>query len=233
MGTVNTLLEATLVGFLVAFFLNVVRYWLIHQIGYWVFLPVLTVGTAFLWIADVGLAALEHFLGTERGDWPSHLGSTTFWTTTLAILTSVLANVMIGRKRSARLAAKWRGSLVECLMQDSIDSSLVELTLETGKSYVGQVIDSGINTSNDSDVSIMPIFSGHRDSKHQLHLTTSYRGPLQMALSEASNVGKQGKHNVVSQFELVLSKSRIVSARPFDVRVFETRFGRLLPGSSA
>ena len=58
MGTVNTLLEATLVGFLAVFFLNVVRYWLIHQVGYWVFLPVLTVGTAFLWIAD------------ECSDWP-------------------------------------------------------------------------------------------------------------------------------------------------------------------
>ena len=179
MGTVNTLLEATLVGFLAAFFLNVVRYWLIHQVGYWVFLPVLTVGTAFLWIADVGLAALEQILGTERRDWMLCLGSATFWATMLAVLTSVLANVVIGRKRSARLAAKWRGSLIECLMQDSIDSGLVELTLETGKSYVGKVIDSGINTSNDSDVSIMPIFSGHRNSKHQLELTTAYMGPLQ------------------------------------------------------
>ena len=230
MGTINTLLEATLVGFLAAFFLNVVRYWLIHQVGYWVFLPVLTVGTAFLWIADVGLAALEQFLGMERGDWMSCLGSTVFWATTLVVLTSVLANVLIGRKRSARLAAKWRGNLIECLMQDSIDSGLVELTLESGKSYVGEVIDSGINTSNDADVSIMPIFSGHRDHEHQLHLTTSYTDPLQRASSVVSN---EDKHNDASQFELVLSKTRIVSARPFDVEVFVTRFGRSLPGSSA
>ena len=33
MGTVNTLLEATLVGFMAAFFLNVVRYWLITKSG--------------------------------------------------------------------------------------------------------------------------------------------------------------------------------------------------------
>ena len=115
-------------------------------------------------------------------------------------------------------------------MQDSIDSGLVELTLESGKSYVGEVIDSGVNTSNDSDVSIMPIYSGHRDSKRQLQLTTAYMGPIERALSEESN---EGKHNVVSQFELVLSKNRIVSARPFDPEIFETRFGRSLPGSSA
>ena len=229
MGTVNALLEAALVGFLAVFVLNVARYWLIHQVGYWVFLPVLTAGTAFLWITDVGLTVLEQILDAERGR-VFHLDSTTFWATMLAVLTSVLANAVIGRKRSARLAAKWRGNLIECLMQDSIDSGLVELTLESGKSYVGEVIDSGINTSNDADVSIMPIFSGHRDHKHQLHLTTSYTGPIEKARSEASS---EGKRNVASQFELVLSKNRIVSARPFDVEVFQTRFGRSLPGSSA
>ena len=230
MGTVNALLEAALVGFLAVFVLNVARYWLIHQVGYWVFLPVLTAGTAFLWITDVGLTVLEQILDAERDDWVFHLGSTTLWATTLAVSMPVLGNAVIGRKRSASLAARWRGNLIECLLQDSIESSLVELTLESGKSYVGEVIDSGVTTSNDSDVSIMPIFSGHRDHKHQLHLTTSYTGPIEKARSEASS---EGKHNVASQFELVLSKNRIVSARPFDVEVFQTRFGRSLPRSSA
>ena len=159
----DTTLEATLVGFLAVFFLNVARYWLIHQVGYWVFLPVLTAGTAFLWIADTGLAALEQILGTEHGDWmPS-----TLCAMMLAVSTAILANVLIGRESSSRLAAKWRGNLMECLMQDSIDSGcLVELTLETGKSYVGRAVDSGVYTSSDSDVSIIPIFSGHRDREH-------------------------------------------------------------------
>ena len=231
MGTVNALLEATLVGFLAVFFLNVTRYWLTHQVGYWIFLPVLTAGTAFLWIADVGLTGLEQILDAERDDWVFHLENKTLRATTLAVLTSVLANVLIGPERSARLAAKWRGNLIECLMQDSFESGcLVELTLKTGKSYVGRVIDSGVYTSNDSDVSIMPIFSGHRDHEHQLQLTTSYKGPLQRASSVVSN---EDKHNDASQFELVLSKTQIVSARPFDPEIFETRFGRSLPGSSA
>lgn len=230
MDNVNALLDAILVGFLAVFILDVVRYWLIHQVGYWVFLPVLAVGTALLWIADVGLAALEPILGMERGDWTSYLGSPMFWATPSAVLLPILANVLIGRKRSASLAAKWRGSLIECVMQDSIDSGLVELTLESGKSYVGEVIDSGVNTSNDADVSIMPIFSGHRDHEHRLHLTTSYMDPLQKASSVVSN---EGKHDDAPQFELVLSKTRIVSARPFDAEVFQTRFGRALPRSSA
>ena len=156
---------------------------------------------------------------------------------TLAVLLPVLANVLIRRKRSARWAAKLRGNLMECLMQDSIDSRcLVELTLETGKSYVGRVIDSGICTSSDSDVHIMPIFSGHRDQDHQLQLTTSYMLPLQEAkqAQEASSVVlNEDRYDIPSQFELVLRKSRIVSARRFDLRAFATRFGRSLPRSSA
>ena len=225
MGTINTLLEATLVGFFAVSSLNLARYWLIHQVGYWVLLPILAGGTAFLWIADFGLTALEGVLGSERSDWMSYLGSTALWATGLAVLLAVIANVSIGRERSARLAAKWRGNLIECLMQDS--SGLVELTLETGKSYVGRVIESGIWTSNDSDVSIMPIFSGYRDKKQQLQLMTSYIDPL---LQEASaGALNEGRYDVLSQFEIVLRKSRIVSARPFDLKVFATRFGRSLP----
>ena len=225
---VNTLLEATLVGFFGSFFLNVVRYWLIHQVGYWVFLPVLAVGMIFSWIADVVLAALEQTLGTEHHGWISYLDQSVVLPVTLAVSTSILANALIGRERSSRLAAKWRGNLMECLMQDS--SGLVELTLETGKSYVGRVIESGIWTSNDSDVSIMPIFSGHRDQEHQLQLTTSYIDPLlQEASSKALN---EGGTMFLSEFVIVLRKSRIVSARPFDLRAFATRLGRSLPGSS-
>ena len=229
MGTVNALLEATLVGFFGSFFLNVVRYWLIHQVGYWVFLPVLAVGMIFSWIADVVLAALEQTLGTEHHGSTSYLDDqSAVLPVTLAVSASILANVLIGRERSSRLAAKWRGSLMECLMQDS--SGLVELTLETGKSYVGRVIESGIWTSNDSDVSIMPIFSGHRDQEHQLQLTTSYIDPLlQEASSEALS---ESSSMFLSEFVIVLRKSRIVSARPFDLRAFATRFRRSLPGSS-
>ena len=68
MGTVNALLDATLVGFLVVSSASVIRYWLIHQIGYWVFLPVLTAGMVFLQIADVGLTALKQILDAERYD---------------------------------------------------------------------------------------------------------------------------------------------------------------------
>lgn len=221
MNAVNLLIGPMLVGFLAVVMLNVSRYWVIRQTGYVFLLPVLIVGTALMHVVDAGLTALGQICGSDRSNWRLGLGSTTFWATALAIAMPAAANVVIGRGRSARLAAKWRGGLTECLLQDSIDfRSLVELTLKTGKSYVGFVLESGISTPSESDVSIVPIFSGHRDDEQRLHLTTSYRD----AILEAPR-----DDDVLYQFELVLAKNQIVSARRFDVDIFAARFGRPLP----
>lgn len=221
MNAVNLLIGPMLVGFLAVVMLNVSRYWVIRQTGYVFLLPVLIVGTALMHVVDVGLTALGQVYGSDRSNWRLGLGNTTFWATTLAIAIPSIANVVIGRGRSARLAAKWRGGLTECLLQDSIDfRSLVELTLKTGKSYVGLVVESGISTPSESDVSIVPIFSGHRDDEQRLHLTTSYRDAILKVPRD---------DDVLYQFELVLDKSQIVSARRFDVDTFAAGFGRPLP----
>ena len=108
---------------------------------------------------------------------------------------------------------------MERLMQDSVEPrSLVELTLDNGKSYVGFVTNSGIATFSDSDVSIVPLFSGHRSpKKHKLKLTTSYREALIKAADDESNLS-------VFDFEVALSKSRIVSARRFNMAVYRKDF---------
>ena len=221
MNAFSLLIYPMAVGFLAVVILNVARYWLIHQTGYWFLLPVLMIGTALQYVADMGLTALEQILDLERSSWRYGLGSTTFWATILAVLMPSFANVAIGRRRAARLAAKWRGNLIECLMHDSNDSrSFVELTLETGKSFVGLVAESGVATPNESDVSIIPIFSGYRDCKHRLQLTTSYRAAILKVPPEDDNL---------YQFEVVLPKSQTVFARRFDVEVFAELFGRPLP----
>ncbi len=226
---INLLIEPLCVGFLVVVTLNVARYWLIRQTGYWFFLPVLMIGKLLLYVVDIGLDVLDQYLDSARGDWMYGLGSATLWATALAVLIPILANKGIGRERSARLAARLRGNLIEFLMQESIDSGrFVEITLETGKSYVGLVVDSGIATPNESDVSIVPIFSGYRDVKHELQLTTSYRKAILDAL-EDDDLDESALMSLRRSLELVLSKGRIVSARRFDIEIYTKRFGRSLP----
>ena len=128
MSTINLLIEPMWVGFLSVVMLNVARYWLIRQTGYWFFLPVLMIGKLLLYVADVGLDLLDQCLDSGRGDWMYGLGSSTLWATALAVLIPILANRWIGRERSARLAAKLRGNLIEFLMQESIDSKHDDLS---------------------------------------------------------------------------------------------------------
>ena len=210
--------------------LNVTRYWLIRQTGYWFFLPILMIGKLLLYVANVGLDLLDQCLPSGRDDWPNGLGSATPCAMVTAVLIPILANRRIGRERSTRLATKLRGNLIESLMQESVESnSFVELTLETGKSYVGLVVDIGIAAPSESDVSIIPIFSGYRDAKkHELYFTTSYRRAVLMAL-EHEDPNRDAAIALRGRFELVLSKSQIVSARRFDIETYTRRFGRSLP----
>ena len=222
MSAINLLIGPMLVGFLTVVLLHVARYWVIRQTGYVFLIPVLIVGTGLMYVVDVGLTALGQALDSGRGSGRFGIGNTTFWATTVAILIPLAVNSMIGRQRSVTLAAKWRGSLTECLMQDCIDSrGLAELTLETGKSYVGLVLESGISTPSESDVSIVPVFSGYRDDEQQLQLTTSYLDAI-----------LETEYGSLYKLELVLSKSQIASARRFDIDVFVDSFGRQLPRSN-
>ncbi len=222
MNAISMLIDPMLVGFLAAVMLHFARYWVIRQTGYTFLLLVLAVGTVLMYVVDEGLTALSQVSDSDRGSWRFGLGSTMFWAMTLAVFVPLVVNCLIGRQKSVRLAAKWRGSLTECLMQDCIDSrSLAELTLETGKSYVGLVLESGISTPSESDVSIVPVFSGYRDDEQQLQLTTSY---LDVIL--------EIEDDLLYKLELVLSKSQIASARRFDIDIFAESFGRPLPESN-
>ena len=93
-----------LVGFWAVVMLNVARYWVIRQTGYVFLLPVLSVGIVLMYVVDIGLTALGQVLDSDRSSWRFGLGSTTFWAIALATLIPLVANAVIGRGRSARLA---------------------------------------------------------------------------------------------------------------------------------
>ena len=203
---------------------EVVRYWAIHQTGYWVFFPVLLFGSGFLYGTNWILSTSEPL------SWARSF--TTLGAMSMGVVASIIINWIIGFKRSARLAARFRGNLIGCLMEDAADAAiLVELALESGKSYVGFVVTSGATTSNDSDVSIIPFFSGYRcDDTRELRLTTSYRAALARAAKDKSRP-------TFDDFEVVLSKRQIVSARRFDLEIylemFSTQADRAIVGKGA
>ncbi len=89
----------------------------------------------------------------------------------LVILMRIFFNLSSIRRKTTKLLfgrAFRRGEYLICYLQDAIDNSrLVMLTLISGKVYVGCVAEPPITEieEKDSDISFIPIYSGHRDSK--------------------------------------------------------------------
>ena len=95
----------------------------------------------------------------------------------------------------------------------------MEHTLESRKSYVGLVVNSGVATFGESDIELVPLFSGYRNDSGELKLTTAYDGVINRVQSDV-----QG--HTYRDFRVCIPKNRIVSARPFfRGRVFFQEFG--------
>ena len=96
-------------------------------------------------------------------------------------------------------------------------TSLVEVTLETGKSYVGVPVASRVAMENDDDLWLVLVMSGYRDGQQELRITTSYAAKQDDELMA-------GRGLPLDDFVVALPKSRIVSARPFDVELYQAMF---------
>lgn len=131
-----------------------------------------------------------------------------------------VANRWVSRETADRRAAERAGRLREILLHDAMrERGLVEVSLETGKSYVAFVQKVVIGQPHDSDVVLVPMLSGyrHRDTR-DLHLTIHY-API---LDRERTVGMTG------DLPVGVALSRIVSVRPFDLAVWR-EFTRASP----
>ncbi|MYA18648.1 MAG: hypothetical protein F4Z28_18750 [Gammaproteobacteria bacterium] len=136
----------------------------------------------------------------------------------LAFAAGLLTNRKIEPDMAAHFIAEASGDLIECVLLKawaSGEAVLVELVMESGKAYIGFPINTGIGTLGESDVSIIPLMSGYRrPNNKRLKITVYYQEPLRKA-------GRDG----LLDFLVALPKDRIVSARRFDLDVYEQSFG--------
>ena len=110
-------------------------------------------------------------------------------------------------------AATAHGDLIECLIQEAVDSNgrqLVEISTKGGKCYIGFALESGVAAGGDADIAIVPVASGYRDSESkELRITTNYLPALQESDLE------------IAEFRVVIPLSEIASARRFDPDAYE------------
>ncbi len=65
-----------------------------------------------------------------------------------ALLLAMIVNLLLGRGKAAQRIARNSGDMIECILYRALEESwMVAVDLESGKSYVGSPIESGITTT--------------------------------------------------------------------------------------
>jgi hypothetical protein len=158
---------------------------------------------------DAAAALWQRFSTIERSGTP-------FLALTIGVVLPWALNALVPYQASvASLHRRERSnSLERLLFNASIQTSLVQITLEDHKVYVGYVRHLPPNSSlQDAYVELLPSFSGYRNpTTHEIVFTTFYEDIFQEFLDdEARDLG---------DFYKVLPVRRIVSATVFDVDVY-------------
>ena len=115
--------------------------------------------------------------------------------------------------------ARESGDLIELLISESIqEQKVVEISLRSGKSYIGFALESGITRQGESDIALIPIANGYRNKDTQeLEITNDYARVILESLDDPS----PGPSLVYKDFQIVIPMSEIVSARIFYFEVYQ------------
>ena len=211
----------TLGGYWFLTHLYYTRYGVLRDSGYHVLFKSAIAGCFLVVVARLIIVfLLNPYLPCISEIWKSHVPFDYYGTAVLSALLGLVLPLVINRfyneEKAARETAAESGNLIELLIRESIDTKeLVELSLRSGKSYIGFVFESGIARHGESDVALLPMASGYRkEDTRELELTTNYAPVLRKSLEELSSL-------VNEDFRIVIPMSEIVTARIFDPDVYE------------
>lgn len=128
---------------------------------------------------------------------------------------ALLINLFYSRSKGAIRAVRSASNYMELLFVESMRAdSLVELTLGSGKAYVGWVLNASVGEPQRKFVELLPLASGFRtDETHKLQFTTNYAVVLARPRDD-------DEPSTESDFRVVLPVSEILSARPFDFAIY-------------
>lgn len=174
------------------------------------------------WLMVVGLAKLGfEAMAVPEDVYPSLLVMRGML---LGVGAALVVNRWFGIERVSRIVAESSGDLLEAQLQECIEGTrTVEVTLKTGKSYVGVPLSSRVTRDGEGDVRLLPILSGYRDEEKKLRITTNYAPGL-----DANVLRTRGL--TLAELAIVVRKAEIVSLRGFDVPLYFDAMNVSIPG---
>ncbi len=213
-------LVSVLAGYLFQTLFNGTRYKAARSSGYHVFFQAALTGVLLFAVSYT--LVYVFYMGGPRAEWlwaevsPNAFTDAMALSVVLGFLLPFALNRIIDSNEAARAVARDSGDVIEVLLDEAFENQrYVEVTLRTGKAYVGLVSASPISLGGTADVSLVPLLSGYRNRQTQeLRLTRNYAPMLQEA--EAKHI--EAEHD---DFRIVLSLDEVVSARRFDRTVWD------------
>lgn len=174
------LLVPALAGYILQTRVHPYRYRTLRESGQHVVFRSAVAGIILLFPAQLLVDLVEEFNSTPVTYINCLFGSDY---TAAALLSFLLAlafwpicNALTDRDRAAIRAASEHGDLKGVFITEAIVvGEPVEVSLNTGKVYIGQIVQSGIGMSSEFDFMITPIYSGYRDREtNELTITQFY-----------------------------------------------------------
>ena len=124
----------------------------------------------------------------------------------------------------AERAAVETGDLIELLIAESIRRHiLIEVSLKSGKAYIGYAIEAEPPVRGESDVAVVPLWSGYRHSEtRELTITKDYVPVISQYFNESTDPRRLPARAWRWQdFRVAIPRSEIGSARLFDPEVYD------------
>ena len=212
------LLVPALSGYVLLGWTYVSRYWFARQSGYSLFFAAAVAGVVLLAVARLIVVLLHLCIPSEiYARWHSYApfdySGTVMVGTLLAIVLPPLINLATDKHKWATRFARASGDLIECLIQDAIESGgkqLVEVSTKSSKCYIGFAQESGVAAGSESDIAISPVLSGYRHSEtRDLIVTTNYAPVLLDSDLD------------IEHFRVVIPLAEVASARRFDPDAYQ------------
>ena len=143
----------------------------------------------------------------------------------LALVIWPVCNFFTDRDSAAIRAAKENGDLKGVFVTEAIATfKTIEVSLNTGKVYIGKISQSGIGISSQFDLMITPLFSGYRNREtNELKITQFYHRIIRdMKNKRQSGYDQDSREqkNDWNELRIGVSLSDVISVRFFDPKLY-------------
>ena len=211
-------------GYLFLSYCNLTRFTGRRQGGYRLIFRSAAVGLGLIVLARVVVDVADRLVGRSIPVFDYLVGLAPFpYSGTIALAFvlgpagALLVNCVYSESKGAMRAVHRAGNSMELLFVQSMRSgSVVELTLLSGKVYVGWLLNADVADPERRFAEMLPLASGFRtEETHELRFTTNYALVLNRTETDTEPATRE-------DFRVVVPVTEIRSARPFDfVTYFE------------